>query len=165
MKEVNLNFFHPQHRRNSRYAADAAAASASRHAPDRPTHSLTREPTQTLYLVVKYRSYAKDAEAAWTFPRCNVLAETGMRETLELLVHEQLGLDELTFVGKAPGAWERFASRRKVFYYRARVTPERVGGVALPDASCVEDFAWVRTDELQQYVKKRLLRTCHPLLL
>ncbi|CAD7928889.1 unnamed protein product [Amoebophrya sp. A120] len=122
--------------------------------------SLTKAPRTVLYLLVKYRGTDR-----WTFPRANVLADTGMRHTLELLAHEQLGMNDLTFVGKAPASFERFVSRRKVFYYRGRVTPQRVGTMTVPEESPVEDYAWVERAKLSAFVCKRIIRTCWPMLL
>ncbi|CAD7924962.1 unnamed protein product [Amoebophrya sp. A25] len=126
---------------------------------DTSLQSVTKDPTETLYLLVQYRG----VEGKWTVPRSSVLPDMSMRETLEALSLEQLGM-EPHLVGRCPAAFERFSSSRKVFYYRGRITGVNAGRLDIAETSPVADYAWVPQSKLSQFLSKRALRTLSPLL-
>lgn len=120
---------------------------------DSDLRSLERLSGHSLYLLVRL-----PGAAHWTFPKADRAHGEPMRETLLKLCARQLGAKFSPYiVGACPFTYRKRRSGhlpgiegRKIFYYRARLTPGMV--VAPPDDSLVEDWAWCSRDELSSYL-------------
>ncbi|PFH31353.1 hypothetical protein BESB_027880 [Besnoitia besnoiti] len=155
-----------QKKKQASEVADAVK-SAGRGGDDRGVRSLEREPTKTLYLIVRYGD-------SWGFPLEDRIHGQSMRRTLKRLCEEQLGGTYAPYLlGYSPFAYDKRAFSqlasspilgRKVFYYRAHHVPGSAN-VSLPHEGPISDFAWVTRRELADYISPRKLAAVSPGLL
>ncbi|KAF8819992.1 hypothetical protein IE077_003727 [Cardiosporidium cionae] len=132
---------------------------------DEGTYSLGREPTQTIYLVVKYQK-------TWKFPQLSRFYGESMRSTLQRLCQEQLGEQFAPYLlGCCPFNVEKrkfktgnsVITGRKIFYYRAHMIPGQ-NNVSLLSGGPIRDFAWLTRQELTKFVSPHTFAVVRPAL-